>query len=157
MTDHSVSVTMERLEDFKFRVKFSGDSPELLMDEPEPLGGGNGPNASKVLSAAIGHCLSASLLFCLRKARVEPRALSTTVTTGIERNDRGRLRVERSDVVITLGLNEDDRTRITRCTQLFEDFCIVTGSVRSGIDVRVEIRDDSGNTVYDSAAPRAEG
>jgi organic hydroperoxide reductase OsmC/OhrA len=151
IADHSVSVTMEMIRDFEFRVKFSDNFPELLMDEPEPIGGGNAPNASKVLSAAIGNCLSASLLFCLRKARVEPHALRTTVTTDIVRNERGRMRIDGSHVAITLGLDEDDRTRITRCTQLFEDFCIVTGSVRSGIDVRVTIADEQGEAVYDSA------
>lgn len=151
MTDKSVSVTMEMIKDYEFRVRFSDNLPELLMDEPEPLGGGNGPAASKVLSAAVGNCLSASLLFCLRKARVEPQALSTTITTDIDRNERGRMRIGGSHVAITLGVSDEDRTRIGRCTQLFEDFCVVTASVRHGIDVRVTIQDEAGTTVYDSA------
>lgn len=153
MADTTVSVSMEMIKDYEFRVKFSDNLPELLMDEPEPLGGGHGPAASKVLSAAIGNCLSASLAFCLRKARIDPQVLRTTVTTAIERNERGRMRIGKSHVLITLGVSDEDRGRIGRCTQLFEDFCVVTASVRQGIDVKVQIIDDRGETVYDSPAP----
>ncbi len=153
MADTSVSVSMEMIKDYEFRVKFSDNFPELLMDEPEPLGGGTGPAASRVLSAAIGNCLSASLLFCLRKARVEPQSLRATVTTSIFRNERGRMRVGDAHVEITLGVNDTDKARIGRCTQLFEDFCVVTASVRQGIDVKVQIKDDRGETVYDSVSP----
>jgi len=151
MADMSVEVSMEMIKDYEFRVKFSDNLPELLMDEPEPLGSDHGPAASKVLSAAIGNCLSASLLFCLRKARVEPHALRTMVTTDIERNDKGRMRIGGTRIAITLGVEDDDRARIGRCTQLFEDFCVVTASVRSGIDVHVTIADENGAAIYDSA------
>ena len=43
------------------------------MDEPEPMGENSGPNAGKVLAAAIGNCLTASLLFCLQKAMASSR------------------------------------------------------------------------------------
>jgi len=36
-------------------------------------------------------------------------------------------------------LNEDDRVRMRRCIEMFEDFCIVTQSVRKGIDVKVAV------------------
>jgi hypothetical protein len=58
------------------------------MDEPEPLGEGTGPNAARVLAAAIGNCLSASLLFCLDKARVEVSVVRTKVTGSIVRNEK---------------------------------------------------------------------
>jgi organic hydroperoxide reductase OsmC/OhrA len=150
MPDDSVSVSMEMIRGYEFLVKFSDNLPELLMDEPAPLGAGNGPAASRVLSAAIGNCLSASLLFCLRKARINPVKLQTKVTTAIGRNERGRMRIGGSHVVITLGVDDADRPRLGRCAQLFEDFCVVTASVRAGIDVRVDIRDDKGKPVYSS-------
>ena len=34
---------------------------------------------------------------------------------------------------------EHERDRLSRCLDLFEDFCIVTQSVRDGIDVDVRV------------------
>lgn len=36
--------------------------------------------------------------------------------------------------------NEQDRERMKRCLDIFEDFCIVTQSVRKGVDVKVELQ-----------------
>src|SRR6266550_932883 len=51
----------------------------LVVDEPEPLGAGIGPNPARVLGAALGACLGASLLFCLRRAHVDVSGLRTSV------------------------------------------------------------------------------
>ena len=151
MNDKQVSVTLKRLNDFEFQVSFDQSGQQLLMDEPEPLGGGHGPNAAKVLSAAIGNCLTASLLFCMQKTRAEAKDLKTTVTTTITRNDRGRFRVQNSRVEIQVDLGEGAEKGLNRCVDLFEDFCIVTAAVRDGIDVEVMVKTGSGEIVYDSA------
>jgi uncharacterized OsmC-like protein len=92
--DESFSFTMDLEDGYRFLVDFEQDGvPGLLMDEPEPLGGGTGPNAARVLAAAIGNCLSASALYCLRRARIDVRGIHTTVSGSLERNDAGRLRV----------------------------------------------------------------
>jgi len=150
MEDKEMSVSLELIKDYEFKVIFDERLAELLMDEPPPLGAGDGPNASKVLSAAVGNCLSASLLFCLNKIRVEPTSLKTTVTTKIMRNEKKRLRVGSSHVTITLGFNPEGRDRLGRCLDLFEEYCIVTQSVRGGIDVSVEVHDEKGGVLYDS-------
>jgi organic hydroperoxide reductase OsmC/OhrA len=105
----------------------------LLMDEPLPLGEGTGPNASQVLSAAIGNCLSASALYCFRKAHIPVRGMQTQVVTKLGRNPQGRVRIAGLTVDIQLEVAEEHRSRMSRCMELFEDFCIVTESVRKGI------------------------
>ena len=60
MADGQFTISVEQADKFEFRIRFD-DGKELLMDEPEPLGSGKGPNPSRLISAAIGYCLSASL------------------------------------------------------------------------------------------------
>lgn len=135
-----VETRLEREERYRFRVRFGqGGVPDLIMDEPAPLGQGMGPSPSRILSAAVGHCLSASLLFCLEKARVPVEGVETRVTATIARDPRGYRRISRIQVHIAPNIPEADRARAGRCLELFEEYCTVTQSVRQGIDVQVEV------------------
>lgn len=135
-----VTVSMDLKQGYQFLVDFHVDGiPALLMDEPEPLGGGAGPNASRVLAAAVANCLSASALFCLRKARIEVRGMRTSSTASLVRDERGRLRVGAIKVRIQPEVDPADTGRMARCLELFEDFCVVTQSVRTGVDVSVDV------------------
>lgn len=134
------AISMTRLENFRFLVDFNQDGiPDLVTDELIPLGESTGPNPARLLAAAIGNCLSASLLFCLNKAHVDVAAMKCIVEGEMQRNRKGRLRVTELRVRIEPGIAGEDTDRIGRCVGLFEDFCIVTESVRSGIDVLVEV------------------
>jgi organic hydroperoxide reductase OsmC/OhrA len=146
------TVTLEALGGFRFRADFEASGTELVMDEPEPLGEGTGPAASEVLSAAVGNCLSASLLFCLRKGDIEPEGLRTVVETRVGRNEDGRLRVESSDVTLRLELAPEDRARAARCLEVFEDYCVVTGAVRQGLEVDVAVEDRDGTPLASGEA-----
>lgn len=132
--------TLELLKGFEFKVKFDLENvSDLLMDEPAPLGEGLGPNASRVLSAAVGNCLSAGLLFCLTKARVKVEGLKATVATTLAKNEEGYWRVKGVRVKIFPRVGERFSAQVNRCIELFERYCIVTQSVRKGIDVTVEV------------------
>ena len=150
MSEREVVVSLELIDKYQFNVSFERSGAELLMDEPEPLGDGAGPNASAVLSAAIGNCLSASLLFCLRKARIDPSGVKTRVRTQIDRNEKGRLRVVSSRVEIQLE-TEEEPERLGRCLGLFEDFCLVTQAVRAGIEVDVAVISAEGEEIHRSS------
>ncbi|MEM4251664.1 MAG: OsmC family protein [Candidatus Bathyarchaeia archaeon] len=139
---------LQRSDGYRFNVRFdSPDLPEMVLDEPKPVGEGSGPNASRLLSAAIGHCLSASLLFCLAKARLSVERIETTVETSLRRNEKGRLRIGSLRVNLHLSIREEDVERSKRCFELFEDFCVVTQSVKQGIPVSVHV------TVEDKQRP----
>lgn len=138
--ESTFDVSLTRQDQYRFHVDFGdGTGATLQMDEPEPLGEGAGPNAVRVLAAAIGNCLSASLLFCLEKARVDAYALRTHVTGSITRNEKGRLRLGPLKVHIEPELGDVPPARIERCLEIFEDFCTVTASVRRGLDVEVDV------------------
>jgi len=118
---------------YTFTVDFApGEGPPLVVDELPPLGEANGPNPARLLAAAVGSCLSASLLYCLRKSRVEVAELRTKVEGTIVRNERGRLRIGGLRVRLAPEVTQEQRERMGRCLDLFQDFCIVTESVRTG-------------------------
>ncbi|MCS7219715.1 MAG: OsmC family protein [Anaerolineae bacterium] len=142
------SLELERVQDFEFKASFDWTHlPPLTLDEPEPLGKRKGPNAARLLGAAVGNCLSASLLFCLQKARLEVKGLKTLVTGFLGRNEQGRWRVVRLDVKIILDMPKEELPRISRCLEIFEDYCVVTASVRKGIEVNVLVLDPEGNAL----------
>lgn len=149
MADGQFTISMEQLNDFEFKVKFD-DGKELLMDEPEPIGSGQGPNPARLISASIGYCLSASLFFALQKARVDTKILKTTVTTQVTRNEKGRLRIAGSKVSINAELDQSENTinRRQKSLELFEDFCVATQSIRNGFDVEVEVIDQNGKKIH---------
>ncbi|MGE5571385.1 MAG: OsmC family protein [Rhodospirillales bacterium] len=140
------AISIDQVRDYEFRVRFDKEHiPELAVDEPAPLGKDAGPSPARLLAAAIGNCLSASLLFCARKAQAEFSGLHTDVKVTIVRNERKRLRVGRVEVTIEPKLADEDREKAARCLEVFEDFCIVTESVRTGIPVKVNVKGlDSG-------------
>jgi uncharacterized OsmC-like protein len=111
----------------------------ITLDEAPPLGIGAGPTPAGLLAAAVGGCLSASLTLCLNKAHLEPDAVNAHVTAHIARNAAGRLRIEGIDVDLTPCFASAGEERFELCKALYEDFCIVTESVRRGIPVNVHL------------------
>jgi organic hydroperoxide reductase OsmC/OhrA len=134
------SITLDLKRDYQFSVDFEQEGvPALLTDEPPPLGEGAGPNPARLLAAAVGNCMSASLKFCLSRSRIEVLDMKAVVEGTMVRNERGRFRVGSMRVRIEPVVAPDDVERMSRCLEMFEDFCIVGQSVRDGIDIAVEV------------------
>jgi organic hydroperoxide reductase OsmC/OhrA len=125
---------------YEFTVDFArpGLTP-LRVDEQPPVGAGHGPNPSRLLATAVGHCLASSFLFCVRKARIDVTTMAVRIEGRMVRNARGRLRVAGLRVRLAPGVAPGDRERLGRCLEIFEDFCVVTQSVREGLDVQVDV------------------
>jgi organic hydroperoxide reductase OsmC/OhrA len=143
MADHPVHhVTLDLTDGFEFVATFDDvpERPTFRLDEPAPLGAGHGPNAAALLAAATGNCLASSLLFCLQKSRASVGGLKAQVSAHITRNDDGRLRISHINVELEPDLQGDDLARLERCSALFEDFCIVTQSLRKGVPVNVTLK-----------------
>jgi len=143
MADHPVHhITLSLDHGFEFVATFDDlpGTPSVRLDEPEPLGESHGPNAAALVAAAVGNCLGASLLFCLRKSRASVGALKAKVAARVERNEEGRLRISRIDVELEPDLEGDDLAKLERCSALFEDYCVVTQSLRSGVPVNVTLK-----------------
>ena len=109
------------------------------IDELPPLGAASAPNPSRVLASALASCLGSSLAFCLGKARIELKGLRVTARGTLVRNERKRLRVGSLHFELFPEVAEGDVERMQRCLEIFEDFCVVTESVRAGIPVVVGV------------------
>lgn len=134
------SLSMDQVDSYQFRVDFEkeGMAP-LTVDEAPPLGKDAGPNPSRLLAAAVGSCLSASLLFCLGKSRLAVKHIRTDVKVQVIRNEWRRLRIGKVEVNIVPEFADEDHEKAARCMELFEDFCTVTQSVRGGIPIEVKV------------------
>lgn len=138
------SFTLEQQEDFAFLVRFDNALAPLLTDESPPVGKGAGPDPSRLLAAGVANCLSASLLFALHKFRNDPGRITATATVRLTRNASGRLRIGSMTVALQLGATADALEHLDRVLGQFEDFCVVTQSVRSGFPVDVSVSDGAG-------------
>jgi uncharacterized OsmC-like protein len=110
----------------------------FASDEPDPVGENSGPATPALLAAALGHCLSASLLECLRLSRLEVLDCETQAVAVVQPNAEGNPRIDHVDITIRPRMS-DTNPRRERCVDKFQNHCTVTQSVRKGIDVRVAV------------------
>lgn len=144
MSSESVTVRLAQRQDYQFDVQFGPGVPPLLADEPAPLGQGLGPSPVQLLAAAVGNCLSDSLLFALRKFKQQPDPLQCEVSAEVGRNAEGRLRVLGLQANLTLGVPAEALEHLERVLGTFESYCTVTQSIAQGIPVRVQVIDAQG-------------
>jgi len=144
MSEGPPQVRLRQQQDYRFEIDFGAGVPPLLGDEKPPLGQGQGPTPVQLLAAAVGNCLSDSLLFALRKFKQAPEPIECLVTAEVGRNAEGRLRVQGFDVRLTLGVAADTLQHLDRVLDQFEDFCTVASSVSQAIPVRVAVFDATG-------------
>lgn len=144
MAEGTISVALTQQQDYRLDVRFGDAVPDLVADEPAPLGTGSGPSPVQLLAAAVGSCLTDSLLFALRKYKQKPEPISCTVEANVGRNADNRLRVLSMKAVLTLGVEGPTLEHLNRALSQFESFCTVTQSVGQGIVVTVEVWDAAG-------------
>lgn len=143
--DDGIRLVLEQEGPYAFKVSFEGTELDALhTDEPAPLGAGSGPNPSALLLAGVANCLAASLVFALRKFKNAPGPIRAEITARRERNAEGRWRIPRAEVVITLADKAASLEHFDRVLAQFEQFCIVTQSVRDGMAVEVAVVDADG-------------
>ena len=152
MSAEPTRVTLRQQQDYQFAIDFGSGKPVLLGDEPPPLGAGIGPSPDQLLCAAVGNCMSDSLLFALRKFKLDGEPLSTRVDAVVGRNPEGRQRFLSIDVALSLGRLPDDAPKLARVLAQFEQFCTVGQSVAQGIPTRVTVRGPDGALLHGEAA-----
>ena len=158
MSETAFTVELRQQADYRFEVRFDNPTlPVIVTDEPSPLGGDAGPNPARLLGAAVANCLAASLLFALRKHKNDAEPLRAVATVSLARNAHKRLRIERVAVDVHLGAAAEQMQRLDRVLDQFEEFCIVTQSVRAAIEVSVRVFDSRGHLLKPAASTSSPG
>ena len=134
-------ISIDQVDAYEFRVKFDKQHhAPMSTDEPAPLGKDAYPNPARLLAAAIGTCLSASLQFASRRPGLQLGKIHTDVKVEIVKNENRRLRIGKITVAIDAGIQPDDLEKARAVAAVFEDFCTVTESVKKGIPVETTIK-----------------
>lgn len=152
MSESLVSVELRQNHDYRFDIDFGPGKVGVLSDEPAPLGTGLGPTPVQLLCAAVGNCLSDSLLFALRKFKQAPDPLHCTVQAEVGRNEQGRMRVLQMHATLRLGVPAAQLEHLQRVLDTFEAYCTVTQSVGQGIDIRLTVLDSEAQVLRAPAA-----
>lgn len=121
---------------------------QLGTDATPPLGQGAGPDSEMLLMGAVANCLCGSLAFALRKFKNEEFGLEAKATCSLARNDAGKLRMDGIHVEVQIDAVASSLRLLERALAQFEDFCVVTQSVRAAIPVTVLVRDRQGTKLW---------
>ena len=144
MAEKIITVELRQRSNYQFDIEFSEGMPQLMSDEPAPLGEGKGPSPVQLLAASVGNCLSDSLYFALAKFKQSPEPIHTTVNALVGRNAEGRMRVLNIEANINLGVEAGKLEHLDRALEQFQEFCTVTQSVGQGIPIHIRVIDATG-------------
>lgn len=147
LADHVVE--LEHKDRYSFTARFVSEEGRLEMDEPAPLGPGGGPEGVSLLAGAAGYCISASLVFCMRKVRIDPRDLRVRSVAHLKRVEKRLRRVSGLEVDITVDVDEGARSALERCLGHFSEFCIVTESIRGAFPITIRVHHPWGEHVVE--------
>ena len=142
-----VSIKLERDMIFQLQNAYKNlDSlliDESLDDQKEKVG----PDAASLLGLAVISCLSASLLFCLNKRNLTLDDLEAKADISFKEPKKGYKRVASIEVkMIPKTSDPEVLRRLKQCIKeikdghmFFEESCIITPSVREGINIQVDV------------------
>ncbi len=99
-----------------------------------------GPSPTKLLALSVLGCLAASFSFCLQKKDFSLSGLEGKAEVTIARNDKGFWRVKKIDVEMNPKIDTSEmRKRADKCRKFFEQYCIISESLRTGFEVNVNL------------------
>ncbi|MFX1476783.1 MAG: OsmC family protein [Promethearchaeota archaeon] len=135
-------VSLKQEEEMIFKCDFGeikGDS--LYIDEKHDKNSEKiGPSPAKLLALSVLGCLTASFSFCLKKKEFSLLDLRGQAEVSIARNDKHLWRVKKIDVKISPKIDTPElRKRADQCAKFFEQYCIISESLRNGIEVNLEL------------------
>lgn len=138
--------------DLRFCIDFGlAGVASIRTDAQPPLGGATGPDSEMLLMAAVANCLAGSLAFFLRKFQNKDIPIRASASGHLRPNEQGRMRMHGIAVDIHLRTAGASIRMLERALSQYEDFCVVTQSVRAGIPVAVRVFDIEGTLLAPAA------
>ncbi|MBD3254334.1 MAG: hypothetical protein GF383_04535 [Candidatus Lokiarchaeota archaeon] len=147
--EENATIDMVLEEDLIFKSTFSYKKLQsLYIDENiEKKDDLWGPDAAQLLGMAVTGCLCASFVFCLSKRGLSVDNLDAHAEVSFRKTDKNYTRIKDIKVkLVPKANNKDTLKRIKQCMKeikgehmFFEETCIITPSVRDGIDIKVDV------------------
>ncbi|MFW9998677.1 MAG: OsmC family protein [Candidatus Hodarchaeota archaeon] len=135
-------VSLKKEEEMIYRCDLGGIKMQsLYIDESRKnIKEKIGPSPAKLLALSILSCLSLSFEFCLQKTGFILSDLNGSAEVIIARNDKDFWRIKKIDVNIEpIIKNPEMRKRADQCQRFFEQYCIISESLRKGIEINVNL------------------
>jgi uncharacterized OsmC-like protein len=99
-----------------------------------------GTSPTKLLALSVLGCLAASFIFCIQKKGLSLLNLEGKATVYIARNKENFWRVKKIETLLIPKTNDPIiQKRINQCKKFFEQYCIISESIRRGINIDVKI------------------
>ncbi len=100
-----------------------------------------GPSPIKLLALSVLSCLAACFEFCLQKKGFTLSDLDGRAEVTFLRKDKDFWRIKKIDVDILPKIdNLEMRKSIAQCKGLFEQHCIISESLRKGMEINVNLK-----------------
>jgi uncharacterized OsmC-like protein len=114
---------------------------DLFIDEqPKKIIEKIGPNPSKLLALSILGCMSASFAFCLQKKNFTLSDFESKAFVTSKRNEKGLWRITNIRLELYPKIDTPKmRERANLCQKFFEKFCIISESIKEGIEIDTNI------------------
>ncbi|MFX0083421.1 MAG: OsmC family protein [Candidatus Hodarchaeota archaeon] len=100
-----------------------------------------GSSPTKLLASSVLGCLAASFSFCLQKKNFSLSGFEGKAEVTIARNDKGYWRVRNINIELNPKIDTPEmRKRADQCEKFFEQYCIISESLRTGFEVNVNLK-----------------
>jgi len=137
-----VTIDIEWLGGEDFKIKFGSKSiDELIISRSrvprEEIGG----EARELLAASIAECMSSTLLFYLKWAKIKLNGLRSTVEVITDKDEQGHYRVSMVNLNFNVEIPRDKETlkKLERVKKILSRGCFISRSLERGVKVNFSI------------------
>lgn len=100
-----------------------------------------GPSPVKLLALSVLACLSACFEFCLQKKGFTLSDLDGIAEVTFTRKDKEIWRIKKIDIELLPKIdNPEMHKSVAQCKRLFEQYCIISESLRKGMEINVNLK-----------------